>query len=69
MNSENPELYVLNNGAQREWAQRTWNLFSSETFSVVSKSVRAVIDFGCGTGDITTQLPSWIIGDESATRE
>jgi len=69
MNSENPELYALNNGAQREWAQRTWNAFSSEAFSATANEVRSVIDFGCGTGEITSQLATWISGEESASRD
>ena len=60
MNSQYPELYARNNGAQREWASRTWGVFSEEVFKKTALNIESVMDFGCGTGDITTQLSKWV---------
>ena len=61
MNSEYPELYSRNNDPQRVWAERVWKAFITKLKgSNAEERIRAVIDFGCGTGEITACLGEWI---------
>ena len=91
MNAEYPELYSLNNWAQREWAERVLNVFSSTLgqASIAAPTIgelgddeavaaaaaaeaetesrfNSVIDFGCGTGEITVQMMNRIWSIDNA---
>lgn len=61
MNWEFAELYSRNNEPQRVWAERTWSIFR-EKIKVLKTTlyIRSVIDFGCGTGEITEHLGRWV---------
>ena len=61
MNWELAELYSCNNEPQREWAGRAWGtLLAVLKEAKVKGRIHSVIDFGCGTGEITAQLRQWI---------
>ena len=61
MDPEQSEDYAANNALQRDFALRTWKYFTENMKSEISQmQFNNVIDFGCGTGEITTKLGEWI---------
>ena len=71
MNSEFPELYSRNNALQRSWADSVCKWFASISSSIIPKTLtfNAVMDFGCGTGEITAGLADRISQFKGFQRE
>ena len=61
MDPEQSEANTVVHAVQRDFALRTWNFFAENMESEISQmEFHNVIDFGCETGDITTDLAEWI---------
>ena len=61
MKIDEPEHYSKNHDLQRAFATHVWDIFSREIDQRgLKRSFEKVIDFGCGTGDITVDLVRWI---------
>ena len=61
MNTDNPEFYACNNGPQRQFARHVWEEFTEQIEKELGdQCFDKVLDFGCGTGDITVNLATWI---------
>ena len=60
MNNEEAELYSQNNGAQRKHAEKTWRTLTEIVPTNDAEQFQHIIDFGCGTGEVTAQLPTWV---------
>ena len=60
MNTD-PEVYGKKCIHARENARRAWQMFAEIIDDhVTDVKFQAVMDFGCGIGDTTADLPNWI---------